>query len=187
MKLIVGSKSPARRNIIARMGFADVVFESADIDEKSIRDADPARLVELLACAKADVLLPQLNEGILLTFDQVIVKDGEIREKPDTREQLRYYLETLHESSLLSYVGVCVTDVATKKRVEGVDVVTVSFHPLTPEEIEEVMRDEALLHCAGGFKLEHPLFTQKLKTIDGEHESVEGLPVALVRQLVDSL
>ncbi len=187
MKLIVGSKSPARRSIIARMGFSDVIFESADINEKSIRDSDPVRLVELLSCAKAEALLPRLNEGVLLTFDQIIVKDGEIREKPETKEQLRYYLETLHESPLISYVGVCATEVTTKKSVRGVDSVTLAFNPLSAEEVEEMMRDEVLLHCAGGFKLEHPLFNQKLKSIDGEYESVEGLPMKLVYELLELL
>ena len=66
----------------------------ADIDEKAIRHDEPRQLVMSLAHAKADALVQQLQaqqqDGVdsspatyLITCDQVVVHDGQIREKPE--------------------------------------------------------------------------------------------------------
>lgn len=72
----------------------------ADIDEKAIRHDEPRDLVLSLAHAKADALVQQLTaqqQGTaangndccfqggtyLITCDQVVVHDGQIREKPE--------------------------------------------------------------------------------------------------------
>jgi septum formation protein len=72
----------------------------ADIDEKAIRHDSPKDLVLALAHAKADALLQKLtaadssSSGVgltggsssgtfLITCDQVVVHDGQMREKPE--------------------------------------------------------------------------------------------------------
>lgn len=76
----------------------------ADIDEKAIRHEQPRQLVLALAHAKADAIIQQLqqggeqqqqpsdsqagsngssSEGYLITCDQVVVHEGQIREKPE--------------------------------------------------------------------------------------------------------
>jgi septum formation protein len=77
----------------------------ADIDEKAIRHDSPTDLVLALAHAKADALLQKLAAAdsssssgnsraagggssssggtFLITCDQVVVHDGQIREKPE--------------------------------------------------------------------------------------------------------
>jgi septum formation protein len=73
----------------------------ADIDEKAIRHDTPRDLVLALAHAKADAIIAQLKQqqqqekeaaaagqqgsdvGLLITCDQVVVHEGQIREKPE--------------------------------------------------------------------------------------------------------
>ncbi|KAM3408798.1 hypothetical protein ACQJBY_001701 [Aegilops geniculata] len=59
-KLILGSSSVARKNILNEMGFEFQVM-TADMDERSIRRNGPDELVMLLAEAKADAIMSRMN------------------------------------------------------------------------------------------------------------------------------
>ena len=60
MKIILGSASPRRAQILKEMGYEFEVVKP-DIDEKAVRDDDPQRLVLALANAKADAVLEQMS------------------------------------------------------------------------------------------------------------------------------
>uniref|UniRef100_A0A0D9VRJ5 Maf-like protein n=1 Tax=Leersia perrieri TaxID=77586 RepID=A0A0D9VRJ5_9ORYZ len=83
LRLILGSSSASRRQILAEMGYSFTLL-SADIDEKEIRKEKPEELVVALAHAKADAIMEKLrNNGmmkeildskettLLITADQV--------------------------------------------------------------------------------------------------------------------
>uniref|UniRef100_A0A7N2R6Y0 Maf-like protein n=1 Tax=Quercus lobata TaxID=97700 RepID=A0A7N2R6Y0_QUELO len=61
-KIILGSSSMARRQILAEMGFEFTVM-IADIDEKELRREKPEDLVMALAEAKADAILSRLQHA----------------------------------------------------------------------------------------------------------------------------
>ncbi|XP_073124302.1 uncharacterized protein [Henckelia pumila] len=61
-KIILGSSSVARKQILAEMGY-DFTTMSADIDEKAIREEKPEDLVMVLAKAKADAILKKLQDA----------------------------------------------------------------------------------------------------------------------------
>jgi septum formation protein len=56
MKIILGSSSPWRKEVLKSMGF-DFKVLSPDIDEKAIRDVDPTQLTLQIARAKTEALL----------------------------------------------------------------------------------------------------------------------------------
>ena len=67
-----------------------------DIDEKTIRLDNPRELVMAIAHAKTDALLAKIKEPtILIVSDQVVLYEGEVREKPidelEAREFVRSY------------------------------------------------------------------------------------------------
>ncbi|XP_021717080.1 maf-like protein DDB_G0281937 isoform X1 [Chenopodium quinoa] len=59
-KIILGSKSKARREIMVEMGYEFTIM-TADIDEKAIRKEKPEDLVMTLAEAKADAVISKLQ------------------------------------------------------------------------------------------------------------------------------
>ncbi|KAF7829667.1 maf-like protein [Senna tora] len=59
-KIILGSSSKARKNILSEMGYQFTIL-TADIDEKSIRKETPEELVMALAEAKADAIISKLQ------------------------------------------------------------------------------------------------------------------------------
>ncbi|XP_059623656.1 uncharacterized protein LOC132266702 isoform X3 [Cornus florida] len=101
-KVILGSSSMARREILSEMGYEFTIM-TADIDEKSIRKEKPEELVMVLAEAKADAILSRLQttghleedaySTLLITADTVVVYEGIIREKPSSKEEARQFIK----------------------------------------------------------------------------------------------
>ncbi len=184
MNIILGSQSQGRRELLSAMGYAFAVMP-AHIDERVIRSEDPSALTLALAHAKADALLPQIHEPVLLiTSDQVVVWQGKIREKPAHAEEARSFLWGYAEGPADTVTAVVVTNTATGVRQQGVDVATVWFRRIPEEVIEQVIaRGEVFAH-AGGFSITDPLLEVYIERVDGTAESVIGLPTALTRRLI---
>ncbi|RRT73194.1 hypothetical protein B296_00012915, partial [Ensete ventricosum] len=118
---------------------------TADIDEKSIRRANPDELVMVLAEAKADAIISRIkSQGyveridaptLLITSDIVCYSGGHV-----------------------STVGsVLVTNLKTGRRYGGLDKAEVYFHDIPDEIIENLIDEGVVFNVAGGLLLEHPL------------------------------
>ena len=111
MTLILGTSSSFRRSFF-KTAFQDFLlkdestqFLSPDIDEKAIRHEDPSILCQKIAIAKCDAIVEKYGKilpqnAIVLCFDQVVVCNNEIREKPIDTDELRRFLQ--------SYKYVCI-------------------------------------------------------------------------------
>jgi septum formation protein len=61
----------------------------------AIRHPEPEKMTIMIARAKAAALLPKvITPSILICSDQVIRCNGEIREKPESEEEARAFLES---------------------------------------------------------------------------------------------
>lgn len=186
MKIILGTASQQRREVFEEMGYKDFEVMTANIDEKTIRRKDPAELTMALAKAKADALLARVHDpALLITADQVIECDGEIREKPRDEKQAREYLRTCHESPVRIINGVVVTNTKTGKQVIVHDSTTVIFRRIPEEIIERLIQEGNVYSWAGAFAVENPVFVPYVENIVGEDGSARGLPKALVARLIN--
>lgn len=184
MKLILGSASKSRQRILKRAGYEFEVI-SADINEKAIRSENIKELVVMLAGAKADALLKIINEpAILITADQVVVCNGEAYEKPIDADEARKFLRSynLHPAQTLN--GVTVINTATGKRIERFDVSTIKFKQIPEQIIEQLIIEKDIFNQAGAFSTEDPLLVPYVDHIDGTLDSVEGLPMDLIKEMI---
>ena len=112
MTLILGTSSQFRRKFF-QDHFSDFItsdekiqqFISPDIDEKAIRDNDYEILCQKIATAKCDAILKEYQDklpkdSIILTFDQVVVCNGELREKPVDEKEARKFLKSYSEGKV---------------------------------------------------------------------------------------
>ncbi|XP_026435950.1 maf-like protein DDB_G0281937 isoform X5 [Papaver somniferum] len=129
-KIILGSSSKARREILTEMGYEYTIL-TADIDEKNIRMEKPEKLVVALAEAKAVTIMSRLQLSdflekdaeptLLITADTVVVYEGAIREKPTDKEEARQFLKD-YSGGLATVVGsVLVTNLKTGISKGGYD------------------------------------------------------------------
>lgn len=189
MKLILGSASKWRRKILEKAGYVFSVM-AADIDEKRIRHEDPKKLALLIAQAKAEALLPKITESsILITTDQVVFCNERIFEKPSSEVEARHFLETYQKYSAATITAIVITNTSTKNKVYGIDIVNVDFNPIPKKVIEHLISEGEIFHCAGGFQIEdeHGELNPYIKKIDGAIDSVKGLPMLLLKQLLQEI
>ncbi|WOL03056.1 maf-like protein [Canna indica] len=192
-KIILGSKSVARKHILAEMGYQFEVM-TADIDEKSIRREKPEDLVMVLAEAKADAIISRIKaEGymerieeptLLITSDIVVVHEGIIREKPVSKEEARQFLKGYSGGHVSTVGSVVVTNLKTGRRYGGLDKAEVYFHDIPDEIIENLIDEGVVFNVAGGLLLEHPLTLPFVEAVVGSTDSVMGLPKALTDKLI---
>ncbi|MBI5421103.1 MAG: Maf family protein [Parcubacteria group bacterium] len=184
MKIILGSQSKGRREVLREMGFIFDVM-SPDVDEKAIRSDNPHELTLALAFAKADVLIPQIFEPVLLiTSDQVVVCNGKIREKPEGCEEAVMFLKSHDVYPSRTVTSVVVTNTFNGCQYFGTDFATIWFYPIPDEVIDQYIQTGDVFVQAGGFDHNHALLKPYVKCIDGELESVTGLPKTLTLDLI---
>ncbi|XP_029129627.1 7-methyl-GTP pyrophosphatase isoform X3 [Cajanus cajan] len=164
-KIILGSSSKARREILAEMGY-EFTIVTADIDEKSIRREKPEDLVMTLAEAK------------------VVVYRGTIREKPTSEKEAREFIKGYSGSHAAVVGSVIVTNIATGKRCGGWDSAEVYFLEIPDEVIDSLIDEGITFNVAGGLMLEHPLTLPFVDAVVGSADTVMGLSKALTEKLL---
>jgi len=189
MKLILGSTSKSRQQLLNKAGFKFGVL-APNIDEKQIRDANPRQLPLAVARAKARALFPKIDKpALLITADQVVYCQDEIFEKPCDEIELRKFLLAYSQHPAQTMTAVVVTNTQTKESVEGVDVATIYFSPTLIDSVENYLSNKKLYQCSGGFQVEdegeklNPYITK----VDGEIDSVKGLPMKLLKNLLNKM
>jgi len=202
LKVLLGSKSSTRQAILTEMG---VVFDvvTADINEKAIRRDDPADLVMAIAVAKADALVMRFEKErarsargdadaaavpqkrtLLVTADQVVVHQGDVREKPESEAEARAFIASYGESPARTVGAIVVTDLDTGRRVASGDSSEVHFSPIPPEVVDFLISEGECFHCAGGLMVEHPKIYPLVTKLDGSLDSIMGLSKQVMGRLL---
>lgn len=186
-KIILGSKSEGRKQMLEEMGIEFEVIP-ANIDEKAIRLDDPKELVLAIAKAKAAALVSRIFEpAILITSDQVVVCNGEMREKPESKKEARKFLESYSIYPAETVTSIVVINLATGKQAEEVDIAKVYFNPFSEDEINEIIEQGLVFDLAGGFTVDGEKWEDHVKKIEGTRDSVIGLPKDITRRLINAV
>ncbi len=187
MKIILGSSSPGRKKIMKEMGL-DFEVVAPDIDEKAIRRSDPHELVMAVAQAKADALVLKLKDpAILITSDQVVLFEGEIREKPVNVQEAKEFLQSYSHGPAETLGAIVVVNTANGKRVSDFQTSKIYFKPLPMSVIEEHIASGASMRGAGGFLIHDPLLEPYIDHVDGGLDSAIGLSKEVVSRLIKNI
>ena len=174
MKIILGSKSPRRAEIL---GFFSLPFKqiASDFDEESVAyTGDPAKLALELAMSKAKVLASQYPHDVILTADTVVAIDGITLGKPGSEAESREMLSRLAGR----WHSVITAVVASKggKFFSEVEETKVLCNSVTPDELHRYMRKHALYDKAGGYAIQKS-GSVLVRRIEGCYYNVCGLPI----------
>lgn len=184
MKIILGSGSKWRKQMLQKMGYKFEVI-TADVDEKTIRYDDFYELPVKLACAKADAISKRLNEpALLITADQVVLCNGELRGKPADEKECRRYLRSYGQYPAEIVNAVVVTNTQNGKRAQGIDMARVYFKKIPEEIIDKLVGLNEIISAAGGFLVEHELIKPYIKKYEGKEGNNLALPKELTERLI---
>ncbi|MEL2241104.1 Maf family protein [Leclercia adecarboxylata] len=181
--LILASTSPYRRMLLEKLG---VPFECAapDVDESPQPGESPRHLVVRLAQEKAKSLAARFPDHLIIGSDQVCVLDGIITGKPHTEENARQQLLKARGTIVTFYTGLALYNSATGHLQTECEPFDVHFRHLSEQEIEDYVRKERPLNCAGSFKSEG-LGIALFDRLDGsDPNTLVGLPLIALCQML---
>ncbi|ENH9200577.1 septum formation inhibitor Maf [Salmonella enterica] len=182
-RLILASTSPWRRALLEKL---TIPFECAapEVDETPIQGEAPRQLVLRLAQAKAQSLAHRYPAHLIIGSDQICVLDGEITGKPLTEENARQQLLKTRGNIVTFYTGLALYNSATGHLQTEVEPFDVHFRHLSETEIEDYVRKERPLHCAGSFKSEG-LGIALFERLEGrDPNTLIGLPLIALCQML---
>ncbi len=175
-KLILGSTSPYRRELLARLR---VPFEVAapDVDETPHAGETPKQLACRLAMAKARAVAAQFPDCVVIGSDQVADLDGKTLGKPGTHARATVQLRQMRGQTVIFQTAVAVVCHETGFAQMDLAQVKVLFRDLSDDEIETYLLAETPYDCAGSAKSEG-LGIALLESIENDDPSaLVGLPL----------
>jgi len=151
LKIVLASESPFRRRAMDMVG---VHYETraANIDEKAIRDDDPAQLTRKLAEAKAWKVAAEYPDAVIVSGDAVAAKNGKIYEKPLDLDEAAKFLGEFSGSEFQFVTSLAVLHAPKRKLLSAVEISNITFRRLVEREIREYVQKYAVLNYAGAFE-----------------------------------
>jgi septum formation protein len=175
MRVVLASESQSRRRALDILGLSYEVCPSA-IDEKSIRDSDPAALTKKLAEAKAWKVASIFRDAVVVAGDAVVAKDGKIFEKPRDIEQAAEFLHELSGSAFQFVTSLSVIRSDTRRMLSTVETSEIRFRQLTEGEICDYVGRYPVLRFAGAFEGDGVL--RFADSVSGSYNFITALPVS---------
>jgi septum formation protein len=181
VRLILGSTSPYRRELLARLGLPFDVARP-DVDEAPAPGETPAPLALRLARAKAAAVAQAHPGAWVIGSDQVADLDGQPLGKSGGRNAAIAQLEAMSARAVVFRTAVSVRcgDVAH----DAVDATRVRFRPLSRAEIERYVDAERPFDCAGSFKSEGLGITLFDAIETSDPTALIGLPLIATARLL---
>lgn len=204
--LILASGSPRRKELLAMLGVPFLVDSSGDFTEFTGEQIqNPAELVLKNAEGKAHAALPKHPNARILGVDTVVFcanentnanlldgQKGKILEKPKDVEDAFRMLSLLQGRSHQVFTAQVLIDasgsldagtpLSPPRELHSVDQSTVTFLPMTPEQIRAYIATEEPMDKAGAYAAQG-IGAQFIQKIDGDFFTVVGLSVSRFMQL----
>ena len=180
MKVILGSASPRRKEILEQAGieYEIIVSDCEEIITKSM----PVEVVKELSKQKAEDVLKKalLKYGpqedlLVIGADTVVAFEDSIYGKPKDRDDAVRMLRSLSGHVHQVYTGV--TLIRGDMRITFVDCTDVSVYDVSDDEIAGYVDTGEPMDKAGAYAIQGG-FARYIRGIHGEYNNVVGFPIA---------
>jgi len=151
MKIVLASESPFRKRALDLIGLPYETRPSR-IDERSIRDDNPAELTRKLAEAKARTVAAECPNAVVVSGDAVAAKDGKIFEKPRDKQEAANFLKEFSGNHFQFVTSIAVLNTRTDRMLSTVETSDIFFRTLLDREIEDYIKKHDVLSYAGAFE-----------------------------------
>jgi septum formation protein len=181
--IVLASASPRRRELLDRLGLSFVVAPTG-VDETRIPSESPSQYALRLAAAKARAAAAGAADALVLGSDTIVVLEDEILGKPSSDADAREYLERLRARDHQVLTAVAVYDTADGRLESGTERTRVWMRNYTADEVSAYIDSGDPLDKAGAYAIQHDGF-HPVARLEGSRTNVIGLPLGLVRELLD--
>lgn len=181
-RIILGSKSPRRRELLAGLNIPFEIDTATLFDEDSAAPGcNPADIPARMSEGKSlGFHRPLADDEILITSDTLVFCDGLVLGKPHSREDA---IRMLHMLSGNVHTVITAVTIRSNSRADTFnDEAKVFFNKLTDEEIVYYVDNFKPFDKAGSYGVQEWIGYVGISKIEGSFYTVMGLPVALLYQ-----
>lgn len=182
-RVILGSGSPRRKELLAMLDIDFEVQSAGDVDESYPADLPAEEVPLYLARKKSNAFLSGLRENeLVITADTVVICDNNVLGKPADTEEAFRMLKMLSGRKHAVVTGITV---ATREiQISDTAITEVEFAPLSDETIREYIGRYRPMDKAGAYGIQEWIGAVAVKGINGSFYNVMGLPLHLLTTLL---
>ena len=184
-KIILASKSKARKKLLQQIGLRFSVAES-HVKEKHVLKTSYSRLVIGNALAKARDVGARYKRGVVVAADTVVLAQGKIVGKPRNIKTAVKMLKLLSRKSQWVYTGLAIIDIDNDRIFTDYEKTKVYMIPMTDAEIRNYFKKTSPLEKAGSFDIQG-LGGIFIDRIEGCFYNVIGLPLSKLAKILKKI
>lgn len=180
-KIVLGSNSPRRKELLQGLEIAFEVRAIADVDESYPPEMNAQDIPGCIALKKAEVYKQAMNDDeLLITADTIVWSSGKVLEKPKGFDDAVTMLRELSGHTHKVITGVCLT---TREKTVLFSVISdVKFAQLTDNEITYYVENFKPYDKAGAYGIQEWIGFIGVEAINGSFYNVMGLPIQRLYQ-----
>ena len=180
--ILLASGSPRRRELLKQLAVTFKVA-AADIDESIIDGETPEDYVVRLAREKALAGFEQ-NGGLMpaLGSDTIVLLDGQILGKPETRAEAESMLQSLSGQTHQVYSAVALA-LEADNVLDTLNITAVTFGKMPVQWIRQYCQGDEPMDKAGAYAVQGGT-GQYIRRIEGSYSGVMGLPLFETAELL---
>ena len=183
--LILASASPRRLALMEQIGWTPDKVIPADIDETPLKGELPAPYVMRIALGKGSKIAKENPDAFVLAADTTVACGRRIMGKAETEEEERAFLKLLSGRRHKVITGIVVFAPKGKKS-QRIVTTTVSFRPLSEQDINTYIKSGEWKGKAGGYAIQG-LGATFAKSFSGSYTNVVGLSLYETTQMLKGL
>lgn len=158
----------------------------ADIDEQAIVEEDQGERARKIAKAKAEEVLKENPEAIIIAADTYTVVDGKAYEKPFDKTDAVRMLKEQSGKTGLCYSGFAYIDKENNIEVSECAKTEIVFRKLLDVEIEKYARENPVTTWSAAFSPAYPAGINLVESCTGSLSSLtHGLPMEMLMPLLE--
>lgn len=187
-RIILATTSPYRREIFGYLGI-DFEAKRSKIDESQVERNNPEELVKQLSKLKAEAVAKNHPNTIVIGMDSVTYFNGQILEKPKSKEEACQRLKSFSGNNHQFYTGIYMKNTALDKALSRVVKTEVFMRNFSDREINKYLNEDPhfntyalgydpIKHCSASF----------VKRIEGSYYNLlGGIPLEVIVEMLSRI
>jgi septum formation protein len=177
--IFLASSSLYRRGLLDRF-LDNYETITPDVDESNDQGLAPPEFATYLARKKAEAIVKNARQALIIGADQLAVLDDQVLGKPGDHQKAVEQLLAASGKAVTFLTAVCILDPIGRTRFEHTDRTTVRFRQFDRRLAEAYLRHDKPYDCAGSFKLEGAGFVLFDSVQTDDPTALIGLPMIWV-------
>lgn len=184
-QIILASASPRRKELLTKAGYKfDIIVSGIDESEFPTEDEEPAEYAKQLALAKAVDVANDYPNALVIGADTIAGFDGKIIGKPKDSEHAEQITRLLFSKPHKIITGLAILKLSDNLRLIDSDTTIVHPRKMNEQQIANHIKGQTWRDKAGAYAIQET-GDQFVERIEGSLTNVMGLPVELLKEMLD--